>query len=130
MEEQKEAEIKIDKLEKENHDLRIKAMDVAKYKTWSWQQILQWILSVDNSRFSKYEKQLKQSLHDEKPNGEDLGYVNEGDIKRWGVSNFRDIKILSQKIKELVNEKNNNNKNDLNVNVEDHEGAISAEYYR
>ena len=84
-------------------------VDISKYMTWNWQQILQWILKMENSRFKKYEITLRKMLHEEKPNGEDLGYVNEADIKRWGVTDFRDIKIFRAKLDELINANNDNN---------------------
>ena len=117
----------IEQLRTENEGLRqenirlkmqfkAKSLDLSQYKSWNWQEMLQWILSIDDSRFNVYETQLRQMLNEEKPTGDDLGYVTENDIKRWGITNFRDIKIVLQNIKKLVNDENMHNENIKNNN--------------
>ena len=104
LDDQKEFEMQIQKLRKENEELKMRNIDVQNYRTWNWKQILLWILSLDDGRYSKYEDELRKNLANEEIGGEDLFEVNEADIKGWGVNNFKDKKNLSKRIKELVNQ--------------------------
>ena len=139
MEEQKEAEIKIERLTAEVEELRLKTMDTKQYKSWDYLQILSWIMSIEEGRFKKYEMELKKVLSEEEPSGEDLGAVDATDIKRWGIKKFNDIKLLLKCIQQLVNNNNNdgkdnnnnnNNNNDDNNIAMANEGAVSGGYYR
>ena len=125
MEEKQEMEMKNEKLVRENKDLKLRAMDVGQYENWTWKEILQWILMIENSRFVKYKSDISKALSEEEPIGQDLEKVNEGDIKRWGIKKFGDIKVLYEHIQRLVHRHN-----DGNVALVDHEGAVSGEYYK
>ena len=89
-------------------------------------------MSIEDDRFKKYEQDLTKNLSVEQPSGSDLKYVNETDIRRWGITKFSDIKILCYNIRQIVN-KNQNDMNDNNVTaVANEEGAIaiSGGYYK
>ena len=135
MEEQKASEIKIQSLTAEVKQLRLKMIDINNYKQWNWEQILAWIISIEDGRFKKYEMELQKVLMEEEPSGEDLDNVNEIDIKRWGIKKFGDIKILVKCVKHVVNnngaQDNNDNGNNNNNNIAmANEGAVSGGYYR
>eukprot|EP01084_Bolivina_argentea_P249920 418534_1 len=85
--------------ELENIDIDI---DISKYENWSDKQILVWMLSIENHRFSKYKSTLTKSLTDECLTGNDLCKVNENDLKGWGITNFGDRKMLLKNINKLV----------------------------
>eukprot|EP01084_Bolivina_argentea_P089719 161832_1 len=106
MDECKELEIKNKQLMVENKELRMKNINVLNYKSWTWENIIQWILAIEQDRFVKYEKKLREVISQEQPSGDDLYDVNEGDIKRWGVTVFKDIKLLYKNIKKLTNKEN------------------------
>ena len=137
MEEQKETEIENQTLRAQIKDLELKTMDIKQFKSWNFEQILSWIISIEEGRFKKYEMELKKVLSEEEPTGEELGSADAADIKRWGIKKFGDIKILMQCIKQLVNnnnddqdnDNNNNNNNDNNIAMAN-EGAVSGGYYR
>eukprot|EP01084_Bolivina_argentea_P154111 268671_1 len=100
--EQKELEIENKRLFVKYKKLKIENMNVSKYASWDWFDIFVWIITIENKRFSKYEKDLHIILSEEQPTGHDLEYVNETDAKRWGVTNFGDIHALCENIKELI----------------------------
>eukprot|EP01084_Bolivina_argentea_P292851 503564_1 len=106
MEEQKQCQLRIIKLKEENKQLKLKNLNINDYKDWNWEEILIWILSLNDGQYSKYKNQLQITMKEEGPSGKDLSDVNEVDIKRWGVTNFRDIKDLAKSLKKLVNDNN------------------------
>eukprot|EP01084_Bolivina_argentea_P195152 334861_1 len=102
MEEHKDFELKINELSAENKRLRLKCIDTTNYEQWNHDEILMWIMSLDNGRFTKYEQKLKQSLAEEDVSGVNLQEVDVADIKGWGVVNFNDKKYLMRQIQQLV----------------------------
>lgn len=104
LEEQKSMEIKIIDLENKNRELKLHLVDPSKYMEWQWEEILEWICSLEEGRFVKYSDTLKQSLKEEEVSGADIADVDILVIKGWGVINFKDkrdllkhFKILTQK---------------------------------
>ena len=124
--EQKEAKSTIESLQDELKKLRAKMLDISNYKQWSWQQILKWIITIENGKFGKYEKQLRKALSEETPSGEDIEYINGDDIKRWGVRQFGDIKILLSCIQQLGNDNMDNTEIGDNDNDND-DGAAAPD---
>eukprot|EP01084_Bolivina_argentea_P059117 107901_1 len=112
-------------LKNENKELKLKCIDETKYETWSSDEIVSWIISLENNRYSKYEQILRISIAEEELTGEHLIDVNENDIKGWGIKNFGDKKNLCRKIKELVN-KNNKNLNNFQQKI--NEGNAPTAY--
>ena len=53
MERERKSQTVIKQLKQENCALKSKNGGISSYETWDWQQITNWILNVDNSRFSK-----------------------------------------------------------------------------
>eukprot|EP00483_Globobulimina_turgida_P012594 UN12617 len=92
----------IERLFVEYKKLKIESMDVSKYRSWDWFDIFVWIITIANGRFVKYEQDLHAILSEEQPTGQDLEYVNEADVKRWGVANFGDIHALRQSIQDMI----------------------------
>eukprot|EP00483_Globobulimina_turgida_P007831 UN07846 len=101
-EEQKALEMESQCLFVEYKKLKIESMDVSKYRSWDWFDIFVWIITIANGRFVKYEQDLHAILSEEQPTGQDLEYVNEADVKRWGVANFGDIHALRQSIQDMI----------------------------
>ena len=128
MEEQKESRLRIEELENEVEILKSQNLDVNNYETWKWQEILQWIMTLENHKFKEYEQDLKINLSVEQPSGSDLNEVNEGDIRRWGITKFCDIKILCYNIRQMVNYTVNDT-NDI-PSVANEEGAITGAYFK
>ena len=101
-EEEKEWKLEIEKLRKENRRLKLQHLDTANYDQWGPDEIASWILSLDGGRFMQYEKMLRKSLEDEEVEGDMLGKVDGGDLKRWGIAKFSDFKFLLEQIDVLV----------------------------
>eukprot|EP01083_Nonionella_stella_P119497 357243_1 len=106
LDDQKEYETTIHALRSDISKLKLNSMDTSNYMNWKHEDILMWIMSLDNNRLNKYHDHLSQSLKEEGIEGIHLNEVNEMDIKGWGVKNFADKKFLLKKIKELVNQNN------------------------
>lgn len=103
MDEQKELEIVNQELQTENKKLRLRCIDIQDYKSWNYEQVLIWIMSINDGEFNKYKEILDISLKEEGVHGCHLEKVNEADIKGWGIKNFDDKKNLMTQIKQLVN---------------------------
>ena len=127
MDDEKEYEITIQKLNDEIVDLKLKCIEVMNYEDWNPREIVMWIMSLDNNRFNKYKDALSRHLNEEEIIGSDLKEINEIDLQRWKITSFRDKKLLLQRIKELT-ERNDNN-NDVAIANEE-EGAETGEYHR
>ena len=99
-------------LKNEIKELKLKNIDESKYLEWDYEEIVSWIISLDNGRYCKYEEKLKTEL-----NGTNLQRVDQNDIKSWGVKKFDDKKDLYLAIQDLVNKSNkkqNVNNNNMN----------------
>ena len=72
------------------------------YLDWNHEDIINWIMSIENDRFRKYEYVLKQSFSEEELKGPHLVDVDKTDIHRWGIKPFGDKQKLWKSIRELV----------------------------
>ena len=124
----------IQTLTAENKELRLQLIDTSKYHQWKPQEIVTWIINLDNDRFSKYKDGLLHHLNEEEIVGSDLNEINEVDLQRWEIKKFKDKKILLQKIKELTQQQQNDNDNadddDIPAVINDEEGAESGGFHR
>ena len=112
--EQKELLMENKQLKSEIKRLKLKNsnIDTTNWRKWDHQQILCWILSLENGRYFKYENKLQIALKEESVNGNNLNQVNELDIKGWGITNFDDKKNLCFKIQQLIKKNFNNDMNE------------------
>ena len=85
-----------------NEDTETETLDEKGFLKWDHHEILQWILSLDNGLFSKYEDLLRSSLIEENVKGHHLRDVNVLHIKGWGVNDFEHKQLLSDHIQALV----------------------------
>merc|ERR1712083_530267 len=108
LEEQKESQIHIKELEEHVAELRLKVNDPSSYLKWNWENVLMWILSLENGRFKSYESVLQHSLSEEDFGGKYLGDVDTADIKGWGIKSFADKKDLVKHIENLVQQNKEN----------------------
>ena len=107
-------------------ELKMKTIDETQYQSWDHEQILMWIMSLENGRYKQYHDKLKHELESGQVTGDDLNGMNElNDMKELGITIWKDKKALLSSIKQLqiTNKKiNNNNNNQNNIN----EGAPTA----
>ena len=71
---------------------------------WSYEQILQWILHLDDGHFVGYKEVLEASLKEENIKGSNLYVVDKADIKGWGIKDFSDKQRLFASIQRLVHQ--------------------------
>eukprot|EP01084_Bolivina_argentea_P275594 470044_1 len=108
LDDQKGMEIEINKLKKENKELRRNNINTKNYKQWNWEQIIFWILSLDDGKYNQYENQLMKHLKEEAIEGDDLTEIKEDDLMRWGIKKFKDKKNVMKYIKQLTNNNHQN----------------------
>eukprot|EP01083_Nonionella_stella_P051619 137057_1 len=89
--------------EKYKHLLETKnAAQKKEFEAWSASDVVQWIMSLDEDKFHKYEAELTKNIATENIDGQCLESLDKGDLHRLGVTDFKDKKDLLQRIKELV----------------------------
>merc|ERR1712039_595428 len=80
---QKEDKMKIAELEKKVKKLEFETLDLSNYMEWNGNQILFWIMSLDDGRFEKYKDVLQSALSENDLIGEDLSDINALVLKAW-----------------------------------------------
>ena len=123
--------IKLSNWNKKNKRLRQQSLNTDEYESWNTEQLIQWIMNLENGRFSKYREILSKNLLDEGVCGKHLSKINVLHIKGWGVKSFEDKDLLIDSITNLIN-KNQNNDNDQNdiAFINDEEGAMSGGHFK
>ena len=81
---------------------RGKFIDTRNYLNWNDEDILRWIMSLDDGLFNMYEDILRKSFREEGVTGKDLNRVEPLDIKCWGIMDFRHKKSLYEHIQSLI----------------------------
>eukprot|EP01084_Bolivina_argentea_P271468 461926_1 len=69
---------------------------------WSTQELLNWILSVEDGRYKIFKDKLSSGFNDEQVNGQNIKDVNEQDLRHYGVNILSDRKDLMKHIQSLV----------------------------
>eukprot|EP01083_Nonionella_stella_P174004 602008_1 len=96
LDEKKEMEILICKLKEENNELKKKNINTSAFLSWKHEEILLWILSIDDGFFDKYSNSLQKELQDCELCGTDLDELTTKDIRGLGVKKFSDAKKIGK----------------------------------
>eukprot|EP01084_Bolivina_argentea_P154214 268859_1 len=72
------------------------------YQTWTFAETYEWIMSLENGIFQIYSSELLHNLRNENVSGDCIGLMNENDLHRLGIIQFKHKKILLKQIEELV----------------------------
>lgn len=96
-----------------NYDVSLNMND-HDIKEWDWLNIYQWINSLRNGKFIKYNHALSISLRQENVDGLMLMTLNQNDLYRLGINNHNDCVLLMDDIHHLLNNHNNDNIDDGN----------------
>merc|ERR1712129_653239 len=72
------------------------------YVVWDSEDIFEWIMGLEDGLFVKYDDILLDNLKREQVSGEDLCSFNENDLDRFGITGFKDKKILLSHLKKLT----------------------------
>ena len=100
--ERKEMEMELNELREEVKQLKLQNLDPRNYRQWKWEEIVTWIVNLDDGAYKKYEEKLRIALEEENIDGECFEHVDGSDIKSWGIVDFRHKKAVLRHIKSLV----------------------------
>ena len=125
--EQKEYEMTINELKEQVKKLKVNALDINEFREWDSNDVINWILSIDDGVLAKYEEKVKQEILDGEIEGTDLITMDMDDIKRLGIGKFAHRKVLQTNIAKLK-QINDNKQNANNVNNTNNEGANATAY--
>merc|ERR1712129_176696 len=111
----KETARAMDELKVKFEELRKnRKLDLSEFEQWSQDDLLCWILSLENGRFEKYEAALKQAFAEREIDGECLRDIGKQDLFDCGVKSFKDQSALFKHIQKLTSTVNEGSA-DVNV---------------
>ena len=84
------------------NDIKSEQLDISEYKSWSRQQVLEWILSLDDCRFIKYDNLLALKFEEQQFDGSCLDDVDAEELKMWNIKSESDRSALLHHIKLLI----------------------------
>ena len=84
-------------------------IDIKNYQNWNYDNITDWIISLDDGIYEKYEKILREQLKDEEMSGDVLSTLDKNDLGRFGIKNYKHKLAILNHIKKLTSKQNNNN---------------------
>jgi len=71
-------------------------------KSWKWQDVFDWIASLNEPRLKKYDQALYDNLQRDGVTGQWLETMQEDDLYYLGVKNYTDRQVLMHHIKTLL----------------------------
>ena len=123
----KETKLELEELKIKYLELKKKVkLDINDFMNWSGDDVADWIISLDENRFSKYENKLREVLKEQNIDGSCLADIVKSDITEWGIKDFKDKTMIFKQISsnfQNSNAKPNNNDNDMEL-----EGANKTQY--
>ena len=71
---------------------------------WSWDiaHIVRWLTRIEGGALKQYKEKLMANMQEEGITGKDLVYVEESNLKSWGITGFKDRKLAIHYIQELT----------------------------
>lgn len=81
---------------------KVDKLQMIDYKNWSLNEIINWINSLENGMFKKYDAILRQSFKQDSVTGADLPQITRNDLKMFGVNVFGDRVLLESHFQKLV----------------------------
>ena len=91
------------RLRAENKRLRVQNVDPSKFREWSTQEVVAWIVSLNPDSLGLYEDTMLRVMTEEGVDGECLDEdVSIADLKRWGVTLYKHSKHVLKEIKALI----------------------------
>lgn len=72
------------------------------YKTWSSADTVEWIISIDPSKFEQYREILTTSFAKINFSGKSLVDLDREDLKEYGIINLEDRKVIYKAIIQLM----------------------------
>eukprot|EP01084_Bolivina_argentea_P058139 106166_1 len=102
------------------------SLDLLDYTLWTWHDVLQWIVSIQNGKFEKYQEVLQVNLKLENIDGSCIKCLTVNDIHRIGIVDYKDKQVILECIANLksnlgldnlINDIINTDTHCINVNV-------------
>ena len=107
-EECKELKIENIEIKKElNKIKKLKNIDITRYKEWNADEVVDWIISLRDGQFIKYEAQLRQAFVSEGVNGSSIDMIDKTELKNWGIQSFIDRGTLFKDLNALIHQNQN-----------------------
>ena len=91
---------------------RVQNLDTSKYWLWTSQELADWITSIKNNQYSKYESKLRQKIN---VTGSAMETIEEKDLENWGIESSIDRAVLFRNIQLLVNDRQSNYNTNLST---------------
>eukprot|EP01083_Nonionella_stella_P139793 427216_1 len=106
-EECKESKLELNEVKKELNKLkRLRRINLSNYLNWSDDDIMDWILTLEEGRYEKYEKKLRAVFNEEGVCGQAMPFIDKPELKGWGITNFMDRNNIYQHLQDLVAQNN------------------------
>eukprot|EP01083_Nonionella_stella_P041722 113023_1 len=115
--ERKQYEQQLNSLQLKIKQMKNKTMDTHNWRQWDQNEIIQWIVFVDNNRFAKYEKIVRNAFEEQQVTAHDLPHINENDVFNWGIKILCEKKLLCKYIQQLTRKSNHQQTEGLNEDV-------------
>ena len=93
---------------------KLKDYFIKRFMEWTSDEIVDWICSLEDGKYKKYEYKLRNAFKEECVSGEALPHIEKNEWKIWGVANYWERMNLQKHLQSLVNQKGNNHNNDDN----------------
>ena len=90
-------------------------IDPSRYLQWSCDELVLWICSLDNGRYSQYKDKLLTAFREQGVNGTAIHYMDKSDLKGFGVDAFGDRGNIYEHIQNLVNKNKMNDNQNANI---------------
>ena len=112
--EKKEMEIEMNKMKIIIDKLKLKSIDERRYKEWTTEQVIIWIISLNNGKYKQYKNILTKELTKQNVTGSHLQYIEKNGLLSFGINDFMDRQILYKSIQKLIHKHNDNQGNNQN----------------
>eukprot|EP01084_Bolivina_argentea_P260561 440056_1 len=107
----KEMKMELVEVKKKLKELKRKNIDPTKFREWSGDEFVDWICGLEQGKYIKYESSLRNEFGKEDISGQSISDIEKNDWKGWGINNFAHRSNIQKHINNLVQQNNNNVKN-------------------
>ena len=108
----KQCNMELIELKRELNELKRKCIDTTKYLDWSSDEFIEWICSLEQGRFSKYESKLREVFKEQNICGEAIPYIQKNEWQGWGIKDYMDRTNIDKHLKHLIKAKEQEKYND------------------
>merc|ERR1711902_391765 len=82
---------------------RMKNINTTKYREWSSDEVVDWLISLEDGKFLKYEDMFRVIFNQQGVDGSTIGYIDKSELKGWGIDSFSDRARIHENIQNLIN---------------------------